>query len=147
MHFGFELSHLGSERFAKGQLKSGAMGLMPELATHIIGSKSLLVCAVVVLLVSCGDNVQVVPKVRIPPGMRGLSVRIDEGISVVPGDHVDVLVAGKGQEITTVLENVEVAAAEKESGVVTFLVSPDDAQRVMDAGEQGEFRLRLWKSN
>jgi hypothetical protein len=46
-----------------------------------------------------------------------------------------------------VLENVEVAAAEKESGVVTFLVSPDDAQRVMDAGEQGEFRLRLWKSN
>jgi Flp pilus assembly protein CpaB len=65
----------------------------------------------------------------------------------VPGDHVDVLIAGKGQEITTVLENVEVAAAEKESGVVTFLVSPDDAQRVMDAGEQGEFRLRLWKSN
>jgi Flp pilus assembly protein CpaB len=120
---------------------------MPKLATNVIVGKLLLVCAVLALLLSCGDNVHVVPMVRIPPGMRGLSIPINEGISVVPGDHVDVLVVGKGQETKTVLENVEVAAAEKESGVVVFLVSPDDAQRVTDAGEQGKFRLRLWKSN
>ena len=118
---------------------------MPKLATNVIVGKLLLVSTAVALLISCGDKAQVMPRVQIPPGMRGLTIRIDEGISVVPGDHVDVLVVGKGQETNTVLENAEVAAAE--SGVVTFLVSPDDAQKVTDAGEQGKFRLRLWKSD
>jgi hypothetical protein len=43
-----------------------------------------------------------------------------------------------------VLENVEVVAANKNTRVVTFLASPEDAQKVMN--EQGKFRLRLWKS-
>lgn len=120
---------------------------MEKLTTNIIVAKLLVVSAAVALLTSCGDKAQVVPMVRIPPGMRGLTIRISEGISVVPADHVDVLVVGKGQETNTVLENVEVAAAEKESGIVTFLVSPDDAQRVTDAGEQGKFRLRPEKSD
>jgi hypothetical protein len=118
---------------------------MPELATNVIAGKLLLVSAALALLMSCGDNVHVQPMVHIPRGMRAVSIISD--ISVSRGDHVDVLVVGKGQETNTVLENVEVAGAEKESGVVTFLVSPDDAQRVTDAGEQGKFRLRLWKSD
>ncbi len=118
---------------------------MPKPATNVIVFRPLLVCIVLVSLLSCGDNVQVVPMVRIPPGMRGVTIHIED-ISVVPGDHVDVLVMGKGQESNTVLENVEVAAAEKESGVVTLLVFPDDAQRMTDAGEHGKFRLRLSKS-
>jgi Flp pilus assembly protein CpaB len=118
---------------------------MPILSTNVIIGKLLLVSAALALLVSCGDNVHVVPVVQIPRGMRAVSVISD--ISVAPGDHVDVLVSGKGHETNTVLENVEIAAADKESGVVTFLVSPDDAQRVMDAGEQGKFRLRQWKSD
>jgi Flp pilus assembly protein CpaB len=120
---------------------------MPKLATNVIVGKLLLMCVVLALLLSCGDSVHVVPMVQIPAGMRGLAIHIDEGTSVVPGDHVDVLVVGKGQETNTVLENVEVAAAEEEYGIVTFLVSPDDAQKVTKAGEQGRFRLRLWKSN
>jgi Flp pilus assembly protein CpaB len=118
---------------------------MTKLATNIIVGKLLLVSAAVALLTSCGDKTQVVPRVQIPRGMRAVSVR--SNVAVAPGDHVDVLVVGKGQKTNTVLENVEIAAAEKESGVVTLLVSPDDAQKVTDAGEQGKLRLRLWKSN
>lgn len=117
---------------------------MTKLATNIIVGKLLLVSAVA-LLTSCGDKTQVVPRVQIPRGMRAVSVR--SNVAVAPGDHVDVLVVGKGQETNTVLENVEIAVAEKEGGVVTLLVSPDDAQKVTDACEQGKIRLRLWKSN
>ena len=115
---------------------------MEKLTTNVIVAKLLVAVA---LLTSCGDKAQVVLRVQIPRGMRAVSVR--SNIAVAPGDHVDVLVVGKGQQTNTVLENVEVAAAEKESGIVTFLVSPDDAQKVTNAGEQGKFRLRLWKSN
>ena len=54
-------------------------------------------------------------------------------IPVAVGDRVDVLVVAKGQETKTVLENAEVAAADKESGIVTFLLSPGDAAKVTDA--------------
>src|ERR1700694_2792205 len=100
---------------------------MEKLATNVIVGKLLLVSAVLAWLISCGDKAQVVPRVQIPRGMRAVSVR--SNIAVAPGDHVDMLIVGKGQQTNTVLENVEVATAEKESGVVTFLVSPDDAQK------------------
>lgn len=118
---------------------------MPKPATNAIVGKLLLVSAVLALLMSCGDNVHVVPMVHIPRGMR--AVTLISYISVSPGDHVDVLVVGKAQGTRIVVENVEVAAAEKEIGEVTFLVSPDDAQKVASAGEHGDIRLRLWKSN
>jgi Flp pilus assembly protein CpaB len=127
----------------KSELEAGR--LMPKLATNVIVGKLLPVSAALALLMSCGDKAQVVPRVQIPRGMRAVSVR--SNIAVAPGDHVDVLVVGKGQETNTVLENVEVAAAEKESRVVTLLVSPDDAQRVTDALEHGKFRLLLGKSD
>src|SRR5437879_1090466 len=84
----------------------------------------------------------------IPPGMRAVSVRVNEVVSVagfvVPGTRVDVLLTGNPggpeQQTTTVLENVAVIAAgqrlERNSAgepqmtpVITLLVSPDDAQK------------------
>ncbi len=77
--------------------------------------------------------------------MRAVSMHLDEDVSVGAGDHVDVLVRTEQGQPRTVLENVEVVAANQSTHVVTFLASPDDAQKVMD--EQGKFGLRLWKSD
>jgi pilus assembly protein CpaB len=86
----------------------------------------------------------------IPPGMRAVSVRVNEVIGVagfvVPGTRVDVLLTGNptnaaDERTTTVLENVAVIATgqklEKNTAgepqltpVITLLVSPDDAQKL-----------------
>jgi pilus assembly protein CpaB len=99
----------------------------------------------------------------IPPGMRAVSVRVNEVVSVAgfvqPGTRVDVLLTGNpggGNEpqTTTVLENVAVlatgqrlernAAGEASSApVITLLVSPDDAQKLTLAGNQGRIQLTL----
>ena len=118
---------------------------MPKPATNIIVGKLLLVTTALGWLLSCGDSAHVVPTVPIPRGMRAVSLISD--IPVTPGDRVDVLVVAKGQETKSVLENAEVAAADKESGIVTFLLSPGDAAKVTEAGQSGKFRLRPWKSD
>lgn len=86
-------------------------------------------------------------------GMRAVSILSD--ITVALGDRVDVLVVGKEQETNIAVENVEVVAvgkrvglahrpeAKKETGVVTILVSADEAKRLWDAN----FRLRLRKAD
>ena len=99
----------------------------------------------------------------IPPGMRAVSVRVNEVVSVagfvVPGPRVDVLLTGNPsgggeQQTTTVLENVAVLAADKRlernsagdpenSAVITLLVSPDDAQKLTLASSQGKIQLSL----
>jgi len=99
----------------------------------------------------------------IPPGMRAVSVRVNEVVSVAgfvtPGTRVDVLLTGNpsgaaDQQTTTVLENVAVIATgqklERNSGgdpqmtpVITLLVSPDDAQRLTLASTQGRIQLSL----
>lgn len=99
----------------------------------------------------------------IPPGMRAMSVRVNEVVSVagfvVPGTRVDVLLTGNPsgaseQQTTTVLENVAVIATgqrlERSSAggpqmtpVITLLVSPDDAQRLTLASTQGRIQLAL----
>jgi Flp pilus assembly protein CpaB len=78
--------------------------------------------------------------------MRAISIHVHIS-SVAPGDRVNVLMINKAQTRTTVLENVAVLAADQKVGVVTLLVSPQDAQQITDAGEQREFSLRLWKSD
>src|SRR6266852_1203860 len=91
----------------------------------------------VLLLASCGkEPYRSLPTVRIPPGMRAVSILVHEDISVAPGDHVDVLIIGEGKESSTVLRNVEVVAEDQKVGVVEFFVSPDDAQRVTQASER-----------
>src|SRR5215467_119236 len=84
----------------------------------------------------------------IPQGMRAVSVRVNDVVSVAgfvqPGSRVDVMATGTqgtDRQTTTVLENVAVIAVGKSlersptgeaqsAPVITLLVAPDDAQRL-----------------
>lgn len=110
-----------------------------------------------------GENAGVGLPSLIPPGMRAVSVRVNEVVSVAgfvtPGTRVDVLLtgtpgAGGDQETTTVLQNVAVLASghtlertatgeAQNTAVITLLVSPEDAQRLTLAGSQGHIQLAL----
>ena len=99
----------------------------------------------------------------IPPGMRAVSVRVNEVVSVAgfvtPGARVDVLLTGNPtgsaeSQTNTVLENVEVIAVGQKlerntsgdpqsAAVITLLVSPDDAQKLTLASTQGRIQLAL----
>jgi pilus assembly protein CpaB len=99
----------------------------------------------------------------IPNGMRAVSVRVNEVVSVAgfvtPGTRVDVLLTGtpeggNDQQTTTVLQNVRVIATghtlehsangeAQTAAVITLLVSPDDAQRLTLASSQGHIQLAL----
>jgi pilus assembly protein CpaB len=99
----------------------------------------------------------------IPPGMRAMSVKVNEVVGVagfvVPGTRVDVLVTLKREDDSmtrTVASNVQVLTAgtrydqEKAkdgepipSTVVTLMVSPADAERITLAQAQGQIMLAL----
>jgi pilus assembly protein CpaB len=99
----------------------------------------------------------------IPPGMRAISVKVNEVIGVagfvVPGTRVDVMVImgqGAAGVARVVVSNVQVLAAGTKydqdvakqgqampSSVVTLMVSPDDAARVGLASTEGQILLTL----
>lgn len=104
----------------------------------------------------------------ITEGMRAVSIRVNEVIGVagfvVPGTRVDVLVtvkSGQGQQqesqTRVVLSNVQVltagtrydqerATAEGKpipTGVVTLLLTPEDAEKLTLASEEGRIMLTL----
>jgi pilus assembly protein CpaB len=99
----------------------------------------------------------------IPPGMRAVSVRVTDVVSVAgfvgPGTRVDVLLTGTpagstDSQTTTVLQNVAVIAAgqrlernaageAQNTPVITLLVSPDDAERLTLASAEGHIQLAL----
>src|SRR5262245_26884973 len=101
----------------------------------------------------------------IPPGLRAVSVRVDEVIGVagyvVPGTRVDVLVTvnpGQQKQDTTskvILTDVQVLAAgtkiERDTdkdkpipvSVVTLLVNPDESERLTLAANEGKIQLAL----
>src|SRR5277367_6589453 len=99
----------------------------------------------------------------IPPGMRAVSVRVNEVVSVAgfvgPGTRVDVLLTGTPNgsaesQTTTVLQNVAViasgqrlernAAGEAQATpVITLLASPEDAERLTLASSEGKIQLVL----
>lgn len=99
----------------------------------------------------------------IPPGMRAVSVRVNEVVSVAgfvtAGTRVDVLLTGtpngaSESQTTTVLQNVAVLASghqlertstgeAQNTAVITLLVSPDDAQRLALASSEGKIQLAL----
>jgi len=102
--------------------------------------------------------------VAISEGMRAISVRVDEVISVagfvVPGTRVDVLLTmddpGGSKEAVTkvILQNVQALAAgqsvEKDKdgrpqpvGVLTVLVTPEQAESLALASNQGKIQLAL----
>jgi pilus assembly protein CpaB len=102
---------------------------------------------------------------KIPQGMRAVSVRVREDISVagfvIAGTRVDVMLTGNIDEMNdpkmittvTILENVEVLTANQElqsdgtpkrdTTVVTLLVAPTDAQKLTLAVTQGKIHLSL----
>ena len=94
--------------------------------------------------------------VKIPDGMRAISLRSDEVVGVagflLPGTHVDVLVtirpANSDPVTATVLQNVIILATGQKTEpdpegkpstatVVTLLVKPEEAERVDLASTQG----------
>jgi pilus assembly protein CpaB len=102
----------------------------------------------------------------IPPGLRALSIKVNEVIGVagyvLPGTRVDVLVTispgqGGAGDMTSkvVLTNVQVLAAgtkiDRETdknkpiavSVVTLLVSPEEAERLTLASTEGKIQLAL----
>lgn len=99
----------------------------------------------------------------IPPGMRAVSVRVNDVVGVagfvLPGMRVDVLVTGRppkydGTITTTVLQNIVVLSAGQtlqpetrgqaiNVPVVTLLVSPDQAEVLTLAGNEGRIQLVL----
>ncbi|MBZ5664703.1 MAG: Flp pilus assembly protein CpaB [Acidobacteriia bacterium] len=99
----------------------------------------------------------------IPQGMRAVSVRVNDVVSVAgfvqPGTRVDVLATGNQsngneRQTTTVLENVAVIAVGKSldrsasadaqtAPVITLLVSPDDAQKLALVSQEGRIQLSL----
>jgi pilus assembly protein CpaB len=101
----------------------------------------------------------------IPPGMRAVSVRVNEVIGVagyvLPGTHVDVVatVSPTSQQSDTtskvILTDVQVLAAgtkierdvEKDKpvsvNVVTLLVNPEESERLTLAANQGQIQLAL----
>ncbi len=97
----------------------------------------------------------------IPQGMRAVSVRVNDVVSVAgfvqPGSHVDILATGNQganeRQAITVLENVLVLAVGKNlersssevaqvAPVITLAVSPDDAQKLALVSE-GRIQLAL----
>jgi len=111
-----------------------------------------------------GENAGAGLPALIPPGMRAVSVRVNEVVSVAgfvtPGTRVDVLLTGApngsgDQQTTTVLQNVAVLASghtlertstgeAQNTAVITLLVSPEDAQRLtLAAGAGGHIQLAL----
>lgn len=102
----------------------------------------------------------------IPSGMRAVSVKVNDVISVAgfvtAGTRVDIVLTGNPTKdsdpaqitTTTVLENLQVLAAgqklqRNEQGepqqvtVITLLVSPEDAQKLVLASSEGRIQLAL----
>lgn len=101
--------------------------------------------------------------VKIPDGMRAIALRTDEVVGVagflLPGTHVDVLVTlhpsnSPDPVTTTVLQDAQVLATGQKTEpdpdgkpttatVVTILVSPEDAEKVDLASNQGTVHFVL----
>jgi pilus assembly protein CpaB len=115
-------------------------------------------------LAAKGSGIGLAP--LIPPGMRALSVRVNDVVGVagfiLPGMRVDVLVTGHGamqaETVTrTVLQNVAVLSAGQtiqtdgksqsiQVPVVTLLVTPHDAEALTLANTDGHVQLVLRNS-
>ncbi|MGH9413304.1 MAG: Flp pilus assembly protein CpaB [Terriglobales bacterium] len=102
----------------------------------------------------------------IPPGMRAVSVKVNDVVSVagfaLPGTHVDVLLTGNpransnpaDETTVTLLKNVQVLTAgqqleQRNNGkpdkvaVITLLVTPEGAEKLAMADGYGHLQLAL----
>jgi pilus assembly protein CpaB len=101
--------------------------------------------------------------ITIPPGMRAVSVRVDDVIGVagfvLPSTRVDVLVTmtppgSQDPASRVILQNVQAVAAGQEIQrdedgtpmtvtVITLLVTPENAERLVLAASQGRIQMAL----
>lgn len=155
-------SDVKTVRYTAADLPANAF----HLKTSVVGRGAILPIAKGEFFLPnklAGENAGAGMPSLIPPGMRAVSVRVNEVIGVagfvVPGTRVDVLLTGNPsgapeQQTTTVLENVAVIATGQKlerntagepqvTPVITLLVSPDDAQKLTLATTQGKIQLAL----
>ncbi len=155
-------SDVKTVRYTAADLPANAF----HLKTSVVGRGAILPIAKGEFFLPnklAGENAGAGMPSLIPPGMRAISVRVNEVIGVagfvVPGTRVDVLLTGNPsgapeQQTTTVLENVAVIATGQKlerntageplvTPVITLLVSPDDAQKLTLATTQGKIQLAL----
>jgi pilus assembly protein CpaB len=138
--------------FMKESDVSGRVAVYPIPEGMIVSDKSL-----------AGPGSTLGLPTKIPSGMRAIAIRTDEvsdlGGFVFPGAHVDVLATlhapmPAGDETVTVLTDAEVLATGKQMvpnpdgkpeavQVVTLLVTPEQAQKVALAQQQGAIHLAL----
>jgi pilus assembly protein CpaB len=118
---------------------------------------------VVVSKLFMGEKTSGVMPLLIPPGMRAMSVPVDEVADiagfVAPHTHVDILAAvsgtgpGESSFSRIVLQNIEVLAVAQEIEhikdepqvvkVVTLLVTPSDSEKLTLASRDGTLRLAM----
>src|SRR6185503_364997 len=155
-------SDVKTVRYTAADLPANAF----HLKTSVIGRGAILPIARGEFFLPsklAGENAGSGMQSLIPPGMRAVSVRVNEVVAVagfvVPGTRVDVLLTGSpggtaDNQTTTVLENIAVlaagqklernAAGEPQSvPVITLLVSPEDAQKLTLASQEGRIQLSL----
>jgi pilus assembly protein CpaB len=105
-------------------------------------------------------------QITIPEGMRAIAVRVDEVIGVAgfvtPGTRVDVFLTVDQENVSTqersvtklIMQNVQALASNQQAQrdpegnpvlatVITVLVTPDDAEKLILAGSRGRIQMAL----
>jgi len=144
------------------QFPKGAFSKVEEVMDRPVVSNILLEEPIIVgRLGERGSGQGIAP--IIPVGMRAVTVRVTEVVGVagfvLPGMRVDVLVTGRPPDstdtvTTTVLQNIVVLSAGQtyqpdargqaiNANTVTLLVSPDQAELLTLAGNEGRIQLVL----
>jgi len=152
-------------RVARDSVPSGSFSKIEEVVGRPVVSNILLDEPVnAARLAERGTGFGLAP--AIPAGMRAVAVKVNEVVGVAgfvfPGMRVDVLATVRppgdsGARISTILQNVPVLSAGQQiqpdsSGravnvpVVTLLVSPDQAEILTLAGNEGRIQLVLRNS-
>jgi pilus assembly protein CpaB len=152
--------HLRVVEFPKSSVPSGCFAVVDSVLAQttkvfVVGGEPILESK----LSSIGGGLSV----RIPPDMRGMSIKVNEvtgvGGFVLPGDRVDILVtidnaAGTSNAVTKmILQDLEVLASGAKTETknnqnvtvqtVTVLVDPVGAEKMALAVDQGSVHLAL----
>jgi len=152
--------HLRVVEFPKESVPAGSFGSVDSVLAQttkvfVVDGEPILASK----LSSIGGGLSV----RIPPDMRGMSIKVNEvtGVSgfVLPGDRVDVLVTidnvnnGTNAVTKTILQDLEVLASGVKTETknnqnvtvqtVTLMVDPDGAEKMALAVDQGTVHLAL----
>ena len=158
-------SQLKLARWSADAIPDGAFTNTSQVGDSFVKSEFVSNEPIVATKLFMGQKTAGVMPLLIPPGMRAVSVQVDEVSDiagfVMPHAHVDILVAlanqgGSGADkpfSKIVLQNVEVLAVAQEVEqkkdepelvkVVTVIVTPQDAERLALATREGTLHLAM----